>query len=46
MTFLRYCDEGSAYAARVAGVDAIVGALDRLGIVDRKERTMRLRQDH
>lgn len=48
LTFLRYDDEGSAdaYAARVAGVDAIVGALDRLGIVDRRKRAMRLRQDH
>jgi heat shock protein HtpX len=44
LTFLRFNDEGSAdaYAARVAGVDAIVGALDRLDIADREERARRL----
>jgi Zn-dependent protease with chaperone function len=46
LTFLRYSDEGSAdaYAARTVGVDAIVGALDQLDIVDREARTRRLLQ--
>ena len=45
LTFLRYTDEHSAdaYAARVAGVDAIVGALDRLNIEGREDRAERLR---
>jgi len=46
LTFLRYSDEreADAYAARLIGEDAIVGALETLGIQDRKERTADLRQ--
>jgi heat shock protein HtpX len=46
LTFLRYSDEHSAdvYAAHVAGVDAIVGALDSLNIEGREDRAARLRQ--
>lgn len=41
LTFLRYSDEreADAYAAHVVGEEAIVGALETLGIQDRKERT-------
>lgn len=45
MTFLRYSDEreADAYAARVVGAEAIVGALETLGIRDRKQRAVNLR---
>ena len=46
LTFLRYDDEHAAdiYAAKVAGAEAMAGALDRLGIEDRDHRTSLLRQ--
>jgi heat shock protein HtpX len=44
LTFLRYSDEreADAHAARLAGVDSIVGALETLEIQDRHERTANL----
>jgi heat shock protein HtpX len=40
LTFFRYSDESAAdaYAARLAGMDSIVGALETLEIQDRRER--------
>lgn len=45
LTFLRYSDEdkADAYAARLIGEDAIVGALDTLRVQDREERAASLR---
>ncbi len=45
LTFLRYSDEdkADAYAARLIGEDAIVGALETLQVQDREERAASLR---